>query len=102
MSTSASIASSSSHSSLRLVPRRTLLGGRPLGGHDLLGGDLAAAGGAGEPGEHVGAAIDHATEVAERADRPGRRRGAQTDLLLDLVEQLERLHDPGGRTCSGR
>ena len=58
----------------------------------LLRSDLRAAGRAGEAGEHAGAAVDHAAQVAVRSDRPRGRRRAQIDLLLDLVEQFERLH----------
>ena len=83
----------------RLGPLVALLGRRPGGVDVLLGRDLRAAGGAGEAGEHARAAVDHAAEVAVRADRPRRRRRAQADLLLDLVEQLERLHARAGRAC---
>ena len=75
-----------------LRPRSTFFIGGPLGGDVLLGRDLRTTGGAGEAGEHVGATIDDAAQVTVRPDRPGGRRGAQADLLLDLVEQLERIH----------
>ena len=83
----------------RLGPLVALLRRGPGGVDVLLGRDLRAAGGAGEPGEHARAAVDHAAQVAVRSDRPRRRRRAQADLLLDLVEQFERLHARGGRAC---
>ena len=60
----------------------------------LLGSDLRTAGRTGEAGEDAGAPVDHATQVAVGADGPRGRRRAEIDLLLDLVEQFERLH-PG-------
>ena len=55
------------------------------------GASVAPRAVAGEAGELAVAAVDHAPEVAGDADRPGDRRGDDADLLLDLVEQLERV-----------
>ena len=76
-------------------PGLALLGGGPLGVDDLLGRLGRAAGGAGEADELAGAPVDDAAEVAGDAHRPGDRRGGDADLLLDLVEQLERRRGPG-------
>ena len=94
-STSAPIASSSEHSSsaaFHAVPCSALpcrAGDVDVAG--LLGCRRRAARRAGEPGVPPGAAIDQSLELLAVADRPRDRRRAQLDLLLDLVEQLERL-----------
>ena len=72
-------------------PRRALLGRGPIGADDLLGGLGGASRDAGEAGEPAVAAVDHAPEVAGDADRPRDRRRHEADLLLDLVEQLDRV-----------
>ena len=61
-----------------------------VGAHPPLGSAGGAAGGAGVLHELAGAAVEHAAEVAGLADRPGQRGGAQADLLVDAVHQLER------------
>ena len=45
----------------------------------------------GEAGEQAVAPVDHAPEVAGDPDRPGDGGDHEADLLLDLVEQLERV-----------
>ena len=70
-----------------------------LGVDDLLGRLGGAAGDAGEAGELPVAAVDDPAEVAGDADRPGDGRDDETDLLLDLVEQLERVAARAGPTC---
>ena len=60
-----------------------------VGGHPSLGRAGRAAGGAGVLHELAGAAVEDAAEVAGLADRPGQGSGAQPDLGLDEVHQLE-------------
>ncbi len=87
---SASSADSSSCSSTASVPDRRVvrvdLGGR----HPALRGAGGAAGGPGVLHELARTTVQHAPEVAGLADRPGQRRRAQLDLLLDQVHQLQR------------
>ena len=58
---------------------------------ELLGGLGRTPCGAGEAGVARVSAVDHAPEVAGQAHGPGDRRGHDAELLLDLVEQLERV-----------
>ena len=65
----------------------------------LLGSGGCATRGSRELGVATGSAIDQALEFIAIADGPGGGRRSQFDLLLDLVEQLEWVRGPGGRTC---
>src|SRR6478752_5037010 len=58
-------------------------------GHPHLRGAGRAARGPGVLHELARTAVQHAAEVAGLADRPGQGSGAQLDLLLDQVHQLE-------------
>ena len=74
-----------------LRPRHTLTGGGLFGRQQFL---RRLGGTASHPGElHIvpGAAINHAPEVAGDAHRPGDRGRPETDLLLHLIEQFQRL-----------
>ena len=59
-------------------------------GRDVfLGCRGSAAGGAGEPDEVAGTAVQHALEVSGDADRPCQWCGFEADALVDLVEQFQ-------------
>ena len=98
-SRSAPTSSSRSSSSWAGVPGLALLGGRPLGVDELLGGLGGAAGDAGEAGEAAVAPVDDPPEVAGDAHRPGDGRGDEVDLLLDLVDAARGGRGRAGPTC---
>ena len=58
---------------------------------DLLGRLVGATGGAGVADEVAAGAIDQTTEALALTDRPVHRHGLEDELLLDLVEEFERV-----------
>ena len=90
-STSAPTASSRSQPSIARFQALPADGGGLFEAHQLLGRHGGATGRAGEPAEHVAPTVDHAEEVLAVAHGPRRRGGAEADLRLDLVEQLQRI-----------
>ena len=73
----------------RVVPVDTGSVAGTFGRDVLLGSRGGATGGAGEPDEVAGAAVQHPLEVSGDADRPRQRCGFESDALLDLVEQSQ-------------